>query len=120
MPFPKVRYGMHSIDLLAFSEESELTDEQIPAWHAFWYESEVQNGGHMQYFLNRGTDEASRAVDSLRRLGANEFADTLSGALAQWESKSAKIPGASRSTLTKPSSSSLRTTTTGLATPSHR
>jgi Domain of unknown function (DUF4375) len=91
--FPQGAVWNAFVHLLAFAEESELSDEQIPAWHAFRYESEVQNGGHMQYFLNRGVPEASRAVISLRRLGANEFANILSGALALWESKERQNPG---------------------------
>ncbi len=35
-----------------------------------WYESEVQNGGHFQYFENQGTEHLTQTVKSLGVLGA--------------------------------------------------
>jgi len=90
--FPQGAVWNAFVNLLAMSEESELGEEQIPAWHAFWYESEVQNGGHLQYFLNRGIREASRAVISLRRLGGLGFSEILSGALVVWELSERRNP----------------------------
>lgn len=49
----------------------ELTEEQRPAHLVFWYESEVQNGGHLQYFVNKGTRHLSETVHALGVLGAN-------------------------------------------------
>lgn len=44
------------VDLLAMEKYGALSREQRPAFLVFWYESEVQNGGHFQYFENRGTE----------------------------------------------------------------
>ena len=72
------------VELLAMSDESDLDPAQRPAQSVFWYESEVQNGGHLQYFLNRGTAEAREAVLALRALGATVHATNLSAALDRW------------------------------------
>jgi hypothetical protein len=50
---------------------------------AFWYDSEVQNGGHLQYFENQGTARVGEVVGALRRLGADCQADILLRAKAQ-------------------------------------
>jgi len=80
------------IELLATSEAVELQPTQRSAYFAFWYESEVQNGGHLQYFYNRGPDEAVQAVASLRLLGATAHADLLSAALTAWRSRPRPAP----------------------------
>lgn len=59
------------VNLLALEPYDELTEEQRPAHLVFWYESEVQNGGHLQYFENRGTEHLPEAVEVLELLGAN-------------------------------------------------
>jgi hypothetical protein len=59
------------VDLLAMEPYDELAEEQRPAHLVFWYESEVQNGGHLQYFENRGTGRLRETVESLGILGAN-------------------------------------------------
>jgi hypothetical protein len=59
-----------------------LSLEQRSASLVFWYESEVQNGGHLQYFSNRGLSEARAAVGALRDLGAARHAGNLEAALA--------------------------------------
>jgi hypothetical protein len=41
------------VDLLAMEDYHDLVEQQRPAHLVFWYESEVQNGGHLQYFENR-------------------------------------------------------------------
>jgi hypothetical protein len=84
--FPQGAVWNAFVELLAMSDVADLGEEQIPAWHTFWYESEVQNGGHLQYFLNRGIPEASRAVIGLKHLGATDFARILSDGLVLWES----------------------------------
>jgi hypothetical protein len=42
-----------------------LSAEQRPAHLVFWYESEVQNGGHFQYFENRGTEHLAATIEAL-------------------------------------------------------
>jgi hypothetical protein len=60
--------------------------EQRPAVLVFWYEAEVQNGGHLQYFSNRGLEEAAETVEALRELGAETQAVVLESALASMPS----------------------------------
>jgi hypothetical protein len=58
------------VDLLAMENYDDLAQEQRPAHLVFWYESEVQNGGHLQYFENRGTKHLSETISALGDLGA--------------------------------------------------
>ena len=46
----------------------------------FWYESEVQNGGHGQYFENCGFDRLTETVMALIDLGLSSHAKVLSRA----------------------------------------
>jgi len=80
------------VELLAMSDESELNADQRPAQLVYWYESEVQNGGHLQYFLNRGPAEARKAVVALRDLGASAHAKNLAVALERWLSLGHRSP----------------------------
>jgi len=59
------------VDLLAMEPYDELAEEQRPAHLVFWYESEVQNGGHLQYFENRGTGHLDETAEALGLLEAN-------------------------------------------------
>jgi hypothetical protein len=59
------------VDLLAMESYGDLTVQQRPAHLVFWYESEVQNGGHLQYFENRGTKWSGETVAALELLGAD-------------------------------------------------
>ncbi len=54
-------------------------------YHVFWYMSEVNNGGHLQYFHNRGTDFVPETVTALRELGCKDLAVVLSEAVEAWE-----------------------------------
>jgi hypothetical protein len=70
------------VDLLAMTRpDDDLEPRQLPAHLVFWYESEVQNGGHFQYFENRGLAQAEETIKSLRQLGAESQAAVLSRAL---------------------------------------
>ena len=90
--FPEGAVWNAFVQLLSLSDPSELSSEQLAAHHAFWYDAEVQNGGHLQYFINRGIDEAQRATGDLRRLGADDFGDLLERAIALWNSQERKRP----------------------------
>lgn len=59
------------VDFLANHDYDELSEEQRPAYLVFWYESEVQNGCHLQYFLNRGVEHLQEAISALGILGAH-------------------------------------------------
>lgn len=70
------------VDLLALEDVSSLDAEQRPAHLAFWYDSEVQNGGHFQYFENRGLELVPETIDALVALRAGQQANVLSRAYA--------------------------------------
>ncbi|MGH9514229.1 MAG: DMP19 family protein [Terriglobales bacterium] len=59
------------INLLAEYSYEELSAEQRPAHLVFWYESEVQNGGHLQYFENRGVEHLAETIAALGLVGAS-------------------------------------------------
>jgi len=90
--FPEGAVWNAFVELLAMSDAAELAQEQLPAQRAFWYDSEVQNGGHLQYFLNRGIVEARNAIGELRRLGAAQFGDLLERAVSVWDEQQRKPP----------------------------
>jgi hypothetical protein len=46
-----------------------LSALQRTAHLAFWYESEVENGGHGQYLENRGVDRLGETIQALEALG---------------------------------------------------
>jgi hypothetical protein len=58
------------VELLASHDYNELSPEQRPAHLVFWYESEVQNGGHLQFFENRGVEYLEATLEALGILGA--------------------------------------------------
>lgn len=58
------------VDLLAMENYNDLTEIQKIAHLCFWYDSEVQNGGHLQYFENRGTSLVNETSLALENIGA--------------------------------------------------
>jgi hypothetical protein len=74
------------VDLIAITDYIDLTPTQRPAHLVFWYESEVQNGGHLQYFTNQGLERGEEAIASLDALGAGAYARILEQAQARWRS----------------------------------
>jgi len=48
------------VDLIATEDYADLSPLQRKAHLVFWYESEVQNGGHGQYFENQGSTACAR------------------------------------------------------------
>ena len=91
--FPEGAIWNAFIELLARSEPQELSAVQRPAQRGFWYDSEVQNGGHLQYFLNRGIIEAQAAVLDLHELGAAKFSELLVEAISTWQRGGRADPG---------------------------
>lgn len=81
------------VELLAMTHYDDLAPTQQPAHLVFWYESEVQNGGHLQYFLNHGDARGEETVQSLHALGADEQARIFQRALVRWRStkRSARV-----------------------------
>jgi hypothetical protein len=80
------------IDLCAMEEYGELSATQRLGHLAFWYDSEVQNGGHLQYFLNRGTGLLEETITALGALGLGCHADVLRRAAAAWDASERQQP----------------------------
>jgi len=59
------------VDLLAIESYEDLSEEQRATHLVCWYESEVQNGGHLQYFENRKGMHLSETLTALGVLKAN-------------------------------------------------
>jgi len=76
------------VDLLAKSTLAELSDTQRPPHLVFWYESEVQNGGHLQFFENRPGELIEPTLAALRVLGAEAYLPILNDATLRWRSQS--------------------------------
>ncbi|HWB09873.1 MAG TPA: DUF4375 domain-containing protein [Pirellulales bacterium] len=73
------------IHILAMSPTEQLTMVQRVAQDAFWYESEIQNGGHLQYFENQGANRVEDVVSALRKMGARGQAAILTQAFARYK-----------------------------------
>ncbi|MBN1545507.1 MAG: DUF4375 domain-containing protein [Syntrophaceae bacterium] len=69
--------------LLAMSRLEELTPIQRKAHLAYWYESEVRNGGHWQYFCNKAAHDQNEVIEALHEIGAKKQAEILTQALAR-------------------------------------
>jgi hypothetical protein len=87
------------IHLIALSEYKDLTNIQMTASLAFNYDSEVQNGGHLQYFENTAKIYPNQenllinaTVDALKYLGAIEQEKILSSASKIYYSQDRKHP----------------------------
>ena len=78
------------IDILAMESEENLSDIQKHAQRAFWYESEIQNGGHLQYFENQKMESYCEVIHSLKIIGAIEHAMVLQKATDMLLSKKRK------------------------------
>jgi len=60
------------VEILAMAGYGDLDPVQRVPHLCFWYENEVQNGGHLQYFENRGTALLKETLYALRILGATQ------------------------------------------------
>lgn len=74
------------VDLLAMEKYEDLSPVQQIASSIFWYDSEIQNGGHLQYFLNQGSDHVKKTLNALKSLGNIEFHELLKNALSKYDS----------------------------------
>jgi len=68
-------------DLLSRSDLEELTAVQRLAHLAWWYNNEVLNGGHDQYFVNKDYFVHSEVISALHSLGAVNQSNILREAL---------------------------------------
>lgn len=74
------------IELIASTPYDDLTPSQQPAALVLSYDMEVQNGGHLQYFTNFGTDLCCMTIHALTGIGASAQAALLERALSRWNS----------------------------------
>ena len=75
------------VDLLANERYDDLAPEQRAAHLVFRYESEIQNGGHLQYFENEDTKHLGVTIESLGMLGAYCHQQLLKDAGDVWLSR---------------------------------
>jgi len=73
------------VALLATTDCDDLEPLQRSAHFIFWYESEMANGGHLQYFTNRTSEKARQTVATLYSFGASDQARVLEKAFKRWE-----------------------------------
>lgn len=73
-------------------ELERVPAEILPAFLVFWYMSEVENGGHLQYFTNRCDDPFGMTVKALHDMGSAELSSTLEAALFKWNSRERNDP----------------------------
>jgi hypothetical protein len=78
--FQGVRWNAMN-NICALSKTKDLTPVQKVAHLAYWYMSEVYNGGHYQYFVNKHTYDHVEVVRALKAIGAAEHAAILAAAL---------------------------------------
>ena len=65
------------VDFVVYEEYEDLNEIQKVGKALFWYEAEVMNGGHMQFFLNRGVEELEETVKALKFVAYNEYLPLL-------------------------------------------
>jgi hypothetical protein len=82
------------IDLIATEDYESLSAGQRAAHLAFWYDAEVQNGGHLQYFENSAGTHVEEAIQAIARLGGAHLAAVLQEALERWRSRQ-RVPWSS-------------------------
>jgi len=70
------------LDLVNYSEFPDFAGVHAAAYLAFWYEAEVYNGGHHQFFTNSTGRYARETVPALVVLGTMEHARVLERAIA--------------------------------------
>lgn len=69
-------------DFLARTHARELSPTQRIAQLALFYDNEINNGGHLQYFHNIGVGEAGELIAALGAIGAACQRDIFERALA--------------------------------------
>lgn len=80
-------------ELLALSDLAELTPIQRVAHLVYWYFSEVLNGGHFQYFLNKDHFDQIEVIQALDSIGAPEHTGVLTRAWSHFLKSDFDSPG---------------------------
>lgn len=75
------------LDLMTHGPFEAFDDLERGAQAVMWYDAEVLNGGHLQYFVNVRNVPKDLLYDHLRRIGAVSHAAILLEAVERWGSK---------------------------------
>jgi hypothetical protein len=75
------------LEFLCREPEPGITQWEYVARLAFLYDGEVQNGGHLQYFVNGSAELAHETIAALQAPGARRQTEILTTALSRYESK---------------------------------
>ncbi len=65
------------LDVVCGPDYEDLTPTQRVAHLTFWYWAEWQNGGHVQYFENKGTDHLDETLTALTLIKAEPQREIL-------------------------------------------
>jgi len=76
-----------AVDMLAMEDLDLFSSIQTTASLVFWYQAETMNGGHLQFFENRGSAEVPATIDALKKMSVPQIGDILQEAIRLWESK---------------------------------
>ena len=80
------------VDMCAMENLESFTPTQRVAHLAFWYMSEVNNGGHFQFFCNQEHLNFQEVVGALKAIGAQKCAETLDQAIARLHESELNLP----------------------------
>ena len=80
------------IELISWAELDELTRVQRVAHFAWWYSSEVLNGGHEQYFGNKDYFDHIEVINCLETMGAKCQGNVLKEAMAYFTKAQKEMP----------------------------
>ncbi|MGI9533150.1 DMP19 family protein [Lutimonas sp.] len=80
------------IDFVTQANEEELSQVQRIAYIANWYNSEILNGGHLQYLYNLGYFDHNEVISALEELGAIDQCDVLRKVMEFHESAKINMP----------------------------
>ncbi|WP_444916848.1 DMP19 family protein [Microbulbifer sp. JMSA003] len=68
---------------LAENVEAQSSEQFRTFWLTYIYDAQVMNGGHLQYFVNKGLDETEETIAALIAIGAKEQALILEECLKE-------------------------------------
>ena len=73
--------------LMSFGPVDRFDEIQRVAYVANYYDGQVQNGGHLQYFVNSGDQIVGELLEALRAINANTQLEIATEAIHRWNSK---------------------------------
>jgi hypothetical protein len=87
------------IKFISNAETTEMNDIQMAAQLPFWYDSDIQKGGHLRYFKNKGELLGDKlnvlimaTMDALKIIGAEKQLEILAKAADVYFSKPIQNP----------------------------